>query len=217
MAGLAAEQEAGAEMRNILTMIAHPNPVGTPGLAILAAGGILFFMALLQSRRVARGPKVAAARRSTASIAGVLLQMLGFFTVGLGPIVATLRPTGFPAILQAGIVAALMLVSVSLFVAASRAMGRNWSIVARMRTDHELVTSGVFAHLRHPIYIGMACFLFALAFAFGHMINLVVGAPLFLLGTWIRIHEEEKLLSAQFGAAFDDYARRVKRFLPGII
>jgi protein-S-isoprenylcysteine O-methyltransferase Ste14 len=204
-------------MKSILTTISHPDPVGTPGLAILAAGGILFAMALLQSRRAARGPSAAAARRSTASIAGVALQMLGFFAVGLGPIVASLRPTGFPALLHAAIVAALMLVCVSLFVAATRAMGRNWSVVARMRTDHELVTQGVFAHLRHPIYVGMAFFLFALAFGFGHMINLIAGAPLFLLGTWIRIHEEERLLRAQFGAAFEDYAKRVKRFLPGII
>jgi protein-S-isoprenylcysteine O-methyltransferase Ste14 len=204
-------------MKYILTMITHPDPVGTPGLAILTAGGLLFVMALLQSRRASSGPSAAPARRSTASIAGVALQMLGFFAVGLGPIVATLRPTGFPALLQAAIVAALMIVCVSLFVAATRAMGRNWSVVARMRSDHELVTQGVFAHLRHPIYVGMACFLFALAFAFGHMVNLAAGAPLFLLGTWIRIHEEERLLSAQFGAAYSDYAARVKRFLPGII
>jgi len=198
-------------------MIAHPYPVGTPGLALLAAGGFLFFMALLQGRRLANEPDGPPARRSTASVVGVVVQMLGFFAVGVGPIVATLRPTGFPAILHAAIVAMLMLVSVSLFVAATRAMGRNWSVVARMRTDHELVTQGVFAHLRHPIYVGMAFFLFALAFGFGHMVNLVAGAPLFLVGTWIRVHEEEKLLSARFGPNYADYAKRVKRFLPGII
>ena len=204
-------------MTDMLQLIRHPYPVGTPGLAILAAGGILFAMAMLQSRRASRGPGVAAARRSLASILGVALQMLGFFAVGMGPIVATLPSTGFPAILHAAIVAALMLVCVSLFVAATRAMGRNWSVVARMRTDHELVTEGVFAHLRHPIYVGMTFFLLALAFGFGHMAHLVAGAPLFLVGTWIRVHEEEKLLSAQFGQAYSDYAARVKRFLPGII
>jgi len=205
-------------MGDMLKLINHPYPVGTPGLAILTAGGILFFLALLRSRHAASGgPGAAAARRSTASILGVLLQMLGFFAVGLGRIAPTLPPTGPAAILQAAIVAVLMIVCVSLFVAATRAMGRNWSVVARMRSDHELVTEGVFAHLRHPIYVGMALFLFALALAFGHMANLALGVPLFLLGTWIRVHEEEKLLRAQFGGAFDDYAARVKRFLPGII
>lgn len=204
-------------MTDLLRMTTHPYPVGAPALAIFTAGGFLFFMALLQSRRASRGSGAPAARRSTASIAGVLLQMAGFFAVGLGPIVATLPPASLPAILQAAIVGALMLICVTLFIAATRAMGRNWSVVARMRADHELVTEGVFAHLRHPIYVGMAFFLFAMALAFGHMINLAVGVPLFLVGTWIRVHEEEKLLRAQFGPAFDAYAARVKRFLPGII
>lgn len=205
-------------MSEILRTVAHPYAVGTPALAILTAGGILFLMVLIQSRRAARGGSSAPSeRRSTASILGVILQMLGFFAVGLGPILAILRPTGPAAILQAAIVAALMIVCVALFVAATRAMGRNWSVVARMRSDHELVTEGVFAHLRHPIYVGMAFFLLAMAVAFGHLANLALGAPLFLVGTWIRVHEEERLLRGRFGAAFDDYAARVKRFLPGII
>jgi protein-S-isoprenylcysteine O-methyltransferase Ste14 len=143
--------------------------------------------------------------------------MLGFTAVGFGPVVAALPATSPAAILQAVIVAALMTVSILLFMSASRAMGENWSLVARMRTGHELVTSGVFAHVRHPIYVGMGMFLIALAVAFGHIVNLVVGAPLFILGTWIRIHEEEKLLRAEFGQAYVDYAARVKRFLPGLI
>jgi protein-S-isoprenylcysteine O-methyltransferase Ste14 len=39
----------------------------------------------------------------------------------------------------------------------------------------------------------------------------------FALGTWIRIREEERLLRAEFGAAYEDYAARVKRFVPGIV
>jgi protein-S-isoprenylcysteine O-methyltransferase Ste14 len=114
-------------------------------------------------------------------------------------------------------VAALMGGSVLLFVAATRAMGANWSVVARMREGHELVTGGIFARLRHPIYTGMALFLIALAVAFGHERNLILGAPLFLLGTWIRVHEEESLLRAEFGQAYEAYALRVKRFVPGLI
>jgi protein-S-isoprenylcysteine O-methyltransferase Ste14 len=199
-----------------LQTVAHPYPVGTPGLAVLAAGGILFFALLLKRRRGTRG-EGAAKSRSLASIAGILVQMLGFMTVGIGPILATLRPASAPALLHAAIVAALMGASVSLFFAATRAMGENWSFVARMRSGHELVTSGVFGFVRHPIYVGMALFLVALAFGFGHMANLVAGVPIFLIGTWIRVHQEEKLLRAEFGQAYEDYALRVKRFVPGLI
>jgi len=192
----------------------HPQPVGLPGLATMIAGGALFFASVARMRPGRAG---AARKVSNLSRAGVLVQMLAFFAVGLGRIVATLPPTSPRALAEAAAIAALMLLSVLLFVAAARAMGANWSVVARMREGHELVTSGVFARLRHPIYVGMAAFLVALALAFGHLSHLLVAAPLFAVGTGVRVREEEKLLKAEFGAAYDDYAARVKRFVPGII
>jgi protein-S-isoprenylcysteine O-methyltransferase Ste14 len=193
-----------------------PFAVGTPALAILSAGGIIFFAAMLKARRESRAAG-AATRRSGASAAGIALQMIGFAAAGLGPIHASLAATSAAALLQAALVAALMLPCVLLFLAATRAMGANWSVVARMRAGHELVTAGVFAHVRHPIYVAMALFLLALALAFGHLANLVAAVPLFALGTAIRVRAEERLLRAEFGGAYDDYAARVKRFLPGLI
>src|SRR6185503_7349903 len=116
---------------------------------------------------------------------------------------------------EAAAVAALMLLALGLFISAARTMGANWSIVARMREGHELVTGGVFAHLRHPIYTAMGSFLVAMTIAFGHEYALILALPLFAIGTGIRVREEEKLLRGEFGAAYDDYAARVKRF--GII
>src|SRR4051812_3372703 len=72
-------------------------------------------------------------------------------------------------------------------------------IARRGRADHELVTDGIFAHVRNPIYLAMALFLLALAVGLGHGENLLFAAPLFALGTWIRVREEERLLRARFG------------------
>jgi len=193
----------------------HIQPVGLPGLAALILGGLLFFASVMRARIGGGGG--AAKRRAGWSTLGILIQMLAFALTGLGRIVASLPPASPLALVEAVAVAGLMLFSVLLFFAAARAMGANWSVVARMREGHELVTGGVFERLRHPIYVAMAAFLFALAIAFGHEANLIVTAPLFALGTWIRVREEEKLLRAEFGPAFDDYAARVKRFVPGVI
>jgi len=106
---------------------------------------------------------------------------------------------------------------VGLFHAASRAMGKNWAVVARTREDHSLVTSGPFAFVRHPIYSALFLFLLALAIGYGHWRNLAVAVPLYWIMTWGRIRHEERLLRAQFGADYDAYAARVKRFLPGLI
>ena len=46
----------------------------------------------------------------------------------------------------------------------------------------------------------MGAFMIALTVAFGHEFGLILGVPLFALGTGIRIYEEERLLRDEFGA-----------------
>jgi len=196
----------------------HLQPVGLPGLIILMASGLLFFASLGWTRLGAsRGAGATVAKKSNLSRWGVFIQMLGFSAVGFGTIRIGLPATSPAALAEGAAVALLMLLALGLFTSAARVMGANWSIVARMREGHELVTAGVFAHLRHPIYTAMGAFLIAMAIAFGHEFGLIAGLPLFALGTAIRIREEEKLLRGEFGAAYDDYAARVKRFVPGLI
>jgi protein-S-isoprenylcysteine O-methyltransferase Ste14 len=193
----------------------QPQPVGLPGVIALTIGGLLFFAAVIRMR--VGGGGAPAKARAGRSRWGIAIQALAFFLTGIGRIVATLPPAGPRALVEGLAVAALMLLSVLLFVAASKAMGANWSVIARMREGHELVTGGIFSRLRHPIYTGMAAFLVAMAIAFGHTAHLIAAAPLFALGTWIRVREEEMLLRAEFGPAYEDYAARVKRFVPGVI
>jgi protein-S-isoprenylcysteine O-methyltransferase Ste14 len=194
----------------------QPQPVGLPGLAAMMAGGLLFFVNLVRTRIGTRGGEPSAAS-SGLSKWGIFIQILAFFAAGFGTVAVGLAPASPKALAEGLIVAALMLLAVLLFTAAARAMGANWSIVARMREGHELVTGGVFARLRHPIYTAMAAFLVAMAIAFGHLGSLLVALPLFAIGTGVRVREEERLLRDRFGAAYDDYAARVKRFVPGVI
>lgn len=192
------------------------NPVGLPGLAAFSLGALAFIIAVSTARSRHGTAGEAGATRSTRSIGGVLLQGLGIGIAGFGPPRVTLDPLSASALVEAAAVAVLMMGAVGLFTWSSRTMGRNWSIVARTRADHELVQSGPFAWIRHPIYTGMALFMIALALAFGHTRQLIIGAPVFALGTWRRVHFEEALLRRRFGTAYDAYAVRVKRFLPGV-
>jgi protein-S-isoprenylcysteine O-methyltransferase Ste14 len=191
------------------------HPVGVPGLVALLVGGALFFAALIRSSLSRDASE--SGQKSGLSRIGIGLQMAGFALTGFGPVRGSL-PTASPeAIAAAFAVALLMGGATALFVSATRAMGANWSIAARMRADHQLVTSGIFARLRHPIYTGMALFLAALAVGLGHYANLIVGIPLFAAGSFLRIREEERLLRATFGAAYDSYAASVRRFIPGML
>jgi len=190
-------------------------------MLVFMLGGAAFIAAVLAKRfSMARGERAGdatPARRDPASLAGVVVQMLGISMAG-GPT----RIAGHS--LLDGLLAPRTLVTavtifgaVGLFFWAARTMGANWSIVARTRQDHQLVTSGPFALVRHPIYLGMLLFLLSLAAATGHERALALAVPVFVIGTLIRTRSEEALLRAQFGEAYLAYAARVKRFIPWLI
>lgn len=188
---------------------------GLPALAVVAVGLLGFVLAVVAAR-LRRGPEAARGVRSPRSVAGIVVQGLGIAAVAWNPAPATLDPLGAAALVQAALCAALMAGAIALFVWATRTMGRNWSLVARTRQDHALVTAGPFAHVRHPIYTAMALLLLAFAVGLGHLARLPLAIVLFALGTWLRIGEEERLLAAMFGADHAAYAARVRRFVPGV-
>ena len=195
------------------------DPVGMPGLLVLGIGFGAFMAAMISAQR-ARGSKATGettARRSRASMAGVAIQSLAIGFACLGVQRATLDPLSPPALVQAAAVAIFIAGAVWLFVWASRTMGRNWSIVARTRGDHALVTAGPFAWMRHPIYTAMFLLMIALAIGLGHINRLLIAVPLYAVGTIIRVRIEERLLRSAFGSAYDEYANRVKRFIPGVL
>lgn len=200
-----------------MNMVFHSDPAGLPGLAALMLGFVAFLLALVAARlRAGRGPKVAMARRSNASIIWILGQGVALAIVGSGAIRVTLDPQSSKALTEGFITLALMLGAVLLFHASSRAMGKNWSLVARTREDHQLVQSGPFALVRHPIYVALFLFMLAMAIAYGHTSHLIVGVPVYALATWFRVRHEERILREQFGADYDAYAARVMRFVPGV-
>jgi len=196
-------------------MNVHQTPVGLPALILLLAALLLF--GLLVMVRSGGPQDEAGSKRSRLSVLGIAVQVLAFFCVGFGAITVAYAPTSPEALEQAAVTLVLAGATCGLFAVSKRALGRNWSIVARTRSEHELVTWGPFAYVRHPIYGALFLWLLAMAVAFGHYWGLIFGVPLYWIGTILRIREEERLLRAQFGADYDAYARRVKRFVPGIV
>ncbi|MES2055528.1 MAG: isoprenylcysteine carboxylmethyltransferase family protein [Pseudomonadota bacterium] len=193
----------------------HSSPVGLPGLAAMAIGFVIFLLSLMVARRGAV-KDAGQQRKSRRSLVGIVVQGCGIGFAGFGPINVGLDPLSPFAIGQAVLITLLMAMVIGLFVTSARALGQNWSLVARTRSDHSLVTTGPFAHVRHPIYVALFLFMIAMAVAFGHPLHLLASVPLYIIGTWLRIAEEERLLRDMFGEVYDRYAARVRRFVPGI-
>jgi protein-S-isoprenylcysteine O-methyltransferase Ste14 len=192
------------------------DPIGLPGLAVMGLGFTLFLIALLVARaRKGAGPE-RGATRSISSWLGIVIQGFAIGLMSYGPVRVELDPLSRLALGEAVAIAVLMGGAIALFALSSRAMGRNWSLVARTRSDHDLVTSGPFRYVRHPIYVALFLMMIALSIAFGHGTRLLLGVPIYAVGTWFRIVREERLLHGMFGAQYEAYAGRVKRFVPGV-
>jgi protein-S-isoprenylcysteine O-methyltransferase Ste14 len=168
-------------------------------------------------RRSRRTPRVVQSDR-----ARDLARLTISFT-GMCLLPATYVLTGEPKLADypfrpalAWIGAAVFVSSLWLFHRTHKDLGRNWSVTLEIRDRHSLVTSGVYRHVRHPMY--SAFWLWAIAQAL-LLPNWIAGpAGLVGFGTlfFLRIGREEQLMIEAFGDEYRDYMRRTSRVLPGI-
>jgi protein-S-isoprenylcysteine O-methyltransferase Ste14 len=98
-----------------------------------------------------------------------------------------------------------------------RALGKQWTVAARLVAGHNLVTSGPYGLVRNPIYTGIFGMLLAAGIILTRWPAFVIAIVIFLGATMWRIRIEEGLLRGQFGAEFEEYCRRVPAaLLPGL-
>jgi protein-S-isoprenylcysteine O-methyltransferase Ste14 len=88
--------------------------------------------------------------------------------------------------------------------------GKNKQIAA-----DKLVVEGIFAHARHPLYVGNFLLLVGLMMIWNSPWGYLLAATL-ATGLFCMARAEEVFLRRKFGAAFDDYCARVPRFVPNL-
>jgi protein-S-isoprenylcysteine O-methyltransferase Ste14 len=109
-----------------------------------------------------------------------------------------------------------MLGALLLFYLTHRQLGRNWSVTLDTRKKHTLVDTGVYAHVRHPMY--SAFWLLALAQA-ALLANWVAGLSGIVgwgILFFLRVGREEQLMIDTFGDQYRDYMRRTARVFPWV-
>ena len=97
---------------------------------------------------------------------------------------------------------------------AARHLGRQFRVHAGLYEDHELVTSGPYGIVRHPIYSSLLAILLCTIFVLTPWPWAVLSLALFIAGTEIRVRTEDGLLASRFGERFSEYRGRVWAYVP---
>jgi protein-S-isoprenylcysteine O-methyltransferase Ste14 len=169
---------------------------------------IIWMLAFMRPQRRAAGQKKAV--RATSSRIGIALVMLAFACVW-----AFVMPKGFQKSATALIVAmALAPPSVVLAWLATRNLDKQWRFEAALSEDHELIMTGPYRWLRHPIYASMFGMLLATGLAKTWWPLLVAGIVFFVIGTEIRVRAEDGLLATRFGERHARYREGTKAYIP---
>jgi protein-S-isoprenylcysteine O-methyltransferase Ste14 len=175
---------------------------------VLGLCWIAWSLAFVKPQRNAAGQKKAV--RAPSSRWGILLVMLAFACEW-----AFIRPQGFHPPDMA-LIASILIgpPSVALAWMATRHLDKQWRFEAALSEDHELIKTGPYRWLRHPIYTSMLGMLLETGLAKAWWPLLVAGVVFYMIGTEIRIRAEERLLASRFGEEFSTYRRSARAYVP---
>lgn len=117
--------------------------------------------------------------------------------------------------LPAALLPAGMLSSVSgaiMTVVARSDMGRNWRVGVSRLNPNELVTTGLFAMSRNPVFAGMLTMAAGLVAALPSP-TMIACAVVFWAACQMQVRVEEAFLEQAFGDEYRNYRRRVRRWI----
>lgn len=143
----------------------------------------------------------------------VVLILLRSFGVPLPFLSISLLPHS-PLISVTSVV--LVLIGLLIAIMARSTLAGNWSKDIELKQGHELVTTGLYSYVRHPIYTGV------LLMGIGSVLFVgTIGVLLLFLWMlfyfWYKLTQEEKLLSEHFPKTYPRYKKRVKALIPYIL
>jgi protein-S-isoprenylcysteine O-methyltransferase Ste14 len=159
-------------------------------------------------------------RRSRARVRGASssirsgLYIAGGALIFLSPPLGPLDDRFVPAVVEVGAAGWLLTALGMLFsIWARLSLGRNWSGRVVLKEGQELISSGPYALVRHPIYTGLLVALAGGALYDGRW-RAMLGLAFFAIGFWLKARSEEALLEGEFGEEYRSYRARTPMLIP---
>jgi protein-S-isoprenylcysteine O-methyltransferase Ste14 len=121
---------------------------------------------------------------------------------------------------QSSVIAAIGLVltaaGVGLAIWARWHLGKNWSGSVTIHSEHELIRTGPYKTMRHPIYTGILLAMAGTAVVLGEVRG-VIAFGLTFFTFWWKARKEEAWLAQEFGAGFEAHTKHTGMFLPRML
>jgi protein-S-isoprenylcysteine O-methyltransferase Ste14 len=177
------------------------------GYIVLAAGWLVWFIPFPLTGWNSKTP----ARSDNRARWGIVLQIVAYLLLWQGQLWE--RSPGRWQVTCSVLFLALAAV---LSWTATRALGRHLRFDAALSPDHQLVRSGPYRILRHPIYTSMLCLLLGTGFLIAPLPLFLAAIVVFIAGTEVRVRIEDGLLASRFGDQFREYQRAVSAYIPRV-
>jgi protein-S-isoprenylcysteine O-methyltransferase Ste14 len=111
--------------------------------------------------------------------------------------------------------AAMVVVGLGFAIWARYHLGRNWSGVITLKEGHELIRTGPYHLVRHPIYSGLILAIAGSAIARGGL-GALLAVGLVVYSFLRRVRTEESWMEETFGSAYDDYRDTTPALIPSL-
>lgn len=112
--------------------------------------------------------------------------------------------------------AATMVCSLWFFWRSHVDLGRNWSVSIELSEEHQLITKGVYASIRHPMYSSIWLWGLGQGMLLQNWLAGWLVIPVFALMYFLRVPREEQLMEECFGEQYRDYMKRTGRLMPSL-
>jgi protein-S-isoprenylcysteine O-methyltransferase Ste14 len=185
--------------------------------AVILAGTLAMIVIRAPHGRRSRSVKIARSHKTTLETVLLVLAWVGFFV----PLIWVASPVfsfaEYPlrtSPLVAG--TPCLAAGLWLFYRSHADLGTNWSITLEVRTEHQLITQGVYRGIRHPMYSALALYAIGQALVIPNWVAGLSNVIAFGVLLALRVGAEERMMAQQFGAEYAAYSARTKRLVPGI-
>ncbi|WP_109577454.1 protein-S-isoprenylcysteine O-methyltransferase [Aminobacter sp. AP02] len=190
--------------------------IASVGQAAWVVGVVGWYIIRYPFERRAKRVRVVSDRRSRTDAVGLASALFG-----LAIFPAFYIATGIPRAADYPASAWAVAVGIVLYAAAlwvfhrsHKELGRNWSITLEIRQQHELVSGGPYAFIRHPMYTSFLLMGLGQAFLLSNWLVGLVGLAGFAALFFLRVDKEERMMEEIFGPQYRAYMERTKRIIP---